>query len=170
MQRCKIQNSCLDFRFGNQPPGLCFFPKRHKERELEDLYISINMFLKKGNQVKALTVFFACPGISPRRRNPEEKKEKKSRGGVLAHQRKSRFAWLGTAWNLWVMITFLLITHASKRCLGWRRTKKPRRNLLGWFCDSYCTVILWYSFALRAVISDILWSSCFESYGPKDSR
>ena len=37
------------------------------------------------------------------------------------------------------------------------------------FCDIYCTVILRYSFALR-VISDILRSSCFESYGPKDTR
>ena len=32
------------------------------------------------------------------------------------------------------------------------------------YCDIYCAVILRYSFALR---SDILWSSCFESYGPK---
>ena len=43
------------------------------------------MFLKKGNQVKPSThvfdSFFAYPGISPS--NPEEKKEKKSRGGVL---------------------------------------------------------------------------------------
>ena len=46
------------------------------------------MFLKKGNQVKPSThVFdsfvFASLGISSRRRNPEEKKEEKSRGGVL---------------------------------------------------------------------------------------
>ena len=33
--------------------------------------------------------------------------------------------------------------------------------------DIYCAVILRYSFALR---SDILWSSCFESYGPKDTH
>ena len=30
------------------------------------------------------------------------------------------------------------------------------------------SVILRYSFTLR-VTSDILWSSCFESYGPKDT-
>ena len=46
------------------------------------------MFLKKGNQVKpSKHVFdsfvFASLGISSRRRNPEEKEEEKSRGGVL---------------------------------------------------------------------------------------
>ena len=50
------------------------------------------------------------------------------------------------------------------------RQKIPKRPLtIGRFCDIYCAVILRYSFALR-VISDILWSSCFESYGPKDTR
>ena len=39
----------------------------------------------------------------------------------------------------------------------------------GRFCHIYCTVILRYSLALR-VISDILWSSYFERYGPKDTR
>ena len=32
MQRCKIQNSCLGLKFGNQPPSLCFFQKRRRER------------------------------------------------------------------------------------------------------------------------------------------
>ena len=73
------------------------------------------------------------------------------------------------AGNRWVMMTFLLFTLASKRWLGWRKTGNPRRDRLGWFCDTYCGDILRYSFALR-VISDILWSSCFESYGPKDTR
>ena len=40
---------------------------------------------------------------------------------------------------------------------------------LGRFCEIYYAVIVRYSFALR-VISDILWRSCFESYGPKDTR
>ena len=37
------------------------------------------------------------------------------------------------------------------------------------FVTLHCAVILRYSFALR-VISDFLWSSCYESYGPKDTR
>ena len=37
-----------------------------------------------------------------------------------------------------------------------------RRDHIGRFCDIFCTVILRYSLALRD-ISDILWSSCFES-------
>ena len=45
----------------------------------------------------------------------------------------------------------------------------PRGDRLGWFCGTYCTVILWYSLELR-VISDILWSNCLECYGPKDTR
>ena len=53
--------------------------------------------------------------------------------------------------------------------LGWRKDRKSRRDRLGRFCDIYFAVILQYSFALR-VISDILWGSCFESYGPKDTR
>ena len=67
-------------------------------------------------------------------------------------------------------MTFLLFTPANKRWLGWKKKKKenPRGDLLRWVCGTYCTVILWYSLALR-VISDILWSSCFECYGPKDS-
>ena len=39
---------------------------------------------------------------------------------------------------------------------GWRRDR------LSWFCDTYCTVKLRYPVALP------LWSSCFESYEPKD--
>ena len=35
-------------------------------------------------------------------------------------------------------------------------------------CDIYCTVPFRYSFVL-CVIRDILLSSCFESYGPKDT-
>ena len=53
--------------------------------------------------------------------------------------------------------------------IGWRKDGKSRRDRLGRFCDIYCAVILRYSFALR-VISDILCSSCFESYGSKDTR
>ena len=50
------------------------------------------------------------------------------------------------------------------------RQKLPKGPLnIGRFCDIYRAVILRYYFALR-VISDILWSSCFESYGPKDTR
>ena len=68
------------------PLAYAFF-KRDVNKEFRRL-ISINMFLKKGNQVKPSThVFdsfvFASLGISSRRRNPEEKKEEKSRGGVL---------------------------------------------------------------------------------------
>ena len=47
--------------------------------------------------------------------------------------------------------------------------RKSRRDRLGRFCDIKCAVILRYFFALR-VISDILWSCCFESYGLKDTR
>ena len=48
------------------------------------------------------------------------------------------------------------------------RLKIPKRPLtIGRFCDIYCAVILRYSFALR---TDILWSSCFESYRPKDTH
>ena len=46
------------------------------------------------------------------------------------------------------------------------RQKIPKGRS-GRLCDIYCAVILPYSFALR---SDILWSSCLESYGPKDTR
>ena len=45
-----------------------------------------------------------------------------------------------------------------------RKDRKSRRDPLDRFCDIYCTVILRYSFPLR------VWSSCFESYGPKDTR
>ena len=44
------------------------------------------------------------------------------------------------------------------------KTENPE----GRFRDIYCTVILQYSFALHA-ISNILWSSCYVSYGPKDT-
>ena len=84
------------------------------------------------------------------------------------YRKKSRFAWSGAAWNRWVMWRFH-ITPASKRWLGWRKTENPRGNRLCWCCETYCTVILRYFFASR-VISDVLWSSCFESYGPKDTR
>ena len=65
------------------------------------------------------------------------------------------------------MMTFLLFAPASKKWLGWRKTQKiPKGPLtIGRFCDINCAVILRYSFVLR-VISDILWSSCYESYGP----
>ena len=60
------------------PLAYAFF-KRDVKKEFRRL-ISINMFLKKGNQVKPSThvfdSFFACPGISPRRLNPEEKKKR----------------------------------------------------------------------------------------------
>ena len=54
---------------------------------------------------------------------------------------------------------------------GWRKTQKIPKGplIIGRFCDINCAVILRYSSALR-VISDILWSSCYESYGPKDTR
>ena len=61
------------------------------------------------------------------------------------------------------MMTFLLFAPASTKWLGWRKNRKSRRDRLGRFCDIYCAVILRYSFALR-VISDILWSSCFERH------
>ena len=60
-----------------------------------------------------------------------------------------------------------LVAPASTKWSRWRKDRKSRRDRLGRFCDIYCAVILRYSFALR---SDILWSSCFESYGPKDTR
>ena len=65
------------------------------------------------------------------------------------------------------MMTFLLFGPASTKWLGWRKTQKnPKEQLtIGRFCDINCTVTPRYSFALR-VISDILWSSCYESYGP----
>ena len=84
------------------------------------------------------------------------------------YQKKSRCAWTGAARNQQVMTTFLLFTPASMKWLRWRKDRKFRWNRLGSFCDSFCTVILRYSFALR-VISDILWSSGFESYGSKDT-
>ena len=62
----------------------------------------------------------------------------------------------------------------SEKTLGtrlWRserKRKSSRDRLIGRFCDIYCTVILQYSFALHA-ISNILWSSCYVSYGPKDT-
>ena len=65
------------------------------------------------------------------------------------------------------MMTFLLFALASAKWLGCRKDRKSRRDRLGRFCDIYCAVVLRYSFALR-VISDILWSSCYESYGPKE--
>ena len=64
-----------------------------------------------------------------------------------------------------IMMTFLLFAPASTKWLGWRKDRKSRRDRSGRFCDIYWAVILRYSFALR---SDILWSSCFESCGPKD--
>ena len=66
------------------------------------------------------------------------------------------------------MMTFPLFAPATTRWLRWRKDRKSRRDRLGRFCDIYCTVLLRYSFALR-VISDILGSNCFESYGPKDT-
>ena len=51
------------------------------------------------------------------------------------------------------------------RWLGWCKNRKSWRDRLGRFCDIYYTVVLRYSFALG-----VMWSSCFESYGPKDTR
>ena len=67
------------------------------------------------------------------------------------------------------MMTVLLFAPASTKWLGWRGDRKSQRDRLGRFCDINFAVILRYSFAPR-VISDILWSSCFEIYGPKDTR
>ena len=46
---------------------------------------------------------------------------------------------------------------------------KHKKLTTGKFCGINCVVVLRYSFALP-VISDILWSSFYESYGPKDTR
>ena len=53
--------------------------------------------------------------------------------------------------------------------LGWRKDLKSQRDPLVSFCDIHSAVILRYSFVLRVIIV-ILWSSCFNSYGPKDTR
>ena len=54
----------------------------------------------------------------------------------------------------------------DKKWLGLRKPQEiPKEQLtIGRFCDINCAVTLRYSFASR-VISDILWSSCYESYG-----
>ena len=69
-------------------------------------------------------------------------------------QKKSRFAW---TWGREESVgndDVSIVCVASTKWLGsWRKDRKYRRD----------------RFALR-VISDILWSSCFESYGPKDTR
>ena len=57
----------------------------------------------------------------------------------------------GTAWDRWQWWR-LKFTPASKKWLGWRKTENLRRDRLGWFCDTYFTVILRYSSALRAVL------------------
>ena len=62
-----------------------------------------------------------------------------------------------------------LFAPKSPKLLGRRQDRKSRRHCLGRFCNIYCAVIRRYSFALR-VNSDILWHSCFESYGLKDTR
>ena len=62
-----------------------------------------------------------------------------------------------------------LFAPKSSKWLGRRQDRKSRRDRLGRFCNIYCAVIRRYSFALR-VNSDILWRSCFEGYGPKDTR
>ena len=93
----------------------------------------------------------------------------KSRGGTLvtrAYIKESTYSWNIQSYS---MMTFLLFAPASTKWLGWRKDRKSLRDRSGRFCDIYCAVILRYSFAPR-VISDILWSSCFESYGPKDTR
>ena len=58
----------------------------------------------------------------------------------------------------------ILVRNPSPRLFGEKFRESRKVNI-------YCAwaVILRYPFALR-VISDILWSSCFESYGPKDTR
>ena len=67
-------------------------------------------------------------------------------------------------------VTFLYCSRPQVRDgSGWRKTENPRGDRLCWCCETYCTVILRYFFASR-VISDVLWRSCFESYGPKDTR
>ena len=59
------------------------------------------------------------------------------------------------------MMTFLLFARASTKWLGRAKTQKiPKGQLtIGRFCD-----------IIVRVISDILWSSCYESYGSKDTR
>ena len=80
-------------------------------------------------------------------------------------QQKSWFA----AWNRWVIKKIPLFEPASRRWLGWWKQEIQKGQvIIGRFCDIYCTVILQYSFALHA-ISNILWSSCYVSYGPKDT-
>ena len=65
-------------------------------------------------------------------------------------------------------MTFLLFAPASTKWLDDVKTENPERtaqvDFVSFIVQSY---ILRYSFALG---SDILWSSCFESYGPKDTR
>ena len=66
----------------------------------------------------------------------------------------------------------ILVRNPSPRLFGEKFRDSRKVNIYcAWAVNIYCAwaVILRYSFALR-VISDILWSSCFESYGPKDTR
>ena len=62
------------------------------------------------------------------------------------------------------MMTFLLFAPASTKWLGWRKTQKIPKGPLT--IGRFCAVILRYSSALR-VISDILWSSCYEVINQK---
>ena len=47
-----------------------------------------------------------------------------------------------------VMMTFLLFAPTSTKWLGWRNDRKSWRDRSGRFCDIYCAVILWYSYAV----------------------
>ena len=78
-----------------------------------------------------LYLFVNCQRRDPssRRRNPEEasssqvciEKFLQLKYIVEIHsqytRKKSRFAWSGSARNHWVMVTFLLFTSTSKRCM-----------------------------------------------------
>ena len=64
-------------------------------------------------------------------------------------RKKSRLAWSGVARNRWVIVTLLVLsTLTSKRWLGWRKTESPRKDRLGWFCDTYYKVTFIVSFIL----------------------
>ena len=92
-------------------------------------YSYCNIYISDYSLVQYLFVICQRRDPSSRRRNPEEasssqvciEKFLQLKYIVEIHsqytRKKSRFAWSGAARNHWVMVTFLLFTSASKRCM-----------------------------------------------------
>ena len=144
--------------------------KREIKKEFRRL-ISINMFLKKGNQGKPSTYVLAT-FLPQQRFRPEGQIPRRHPSSSCVQ--KSTYSWNIQPVYLKKLISICLISGCMESLerdgQGDVKRKIPEGTAQVEFGDTYCIVVLRYSFTLR-VISDILWSTFFGSqYGLKNTR